>query len=75
VPRCARKEICAAAVWVLQLVTMGRANKDRGLTVRFTEEEHRQLNEDMSAGAVVRRAVREYLERRAAAKSARKEPS
>lgn len=61
-------------------MTMGRANKDRGLTVRFTEEEHRQLNEaaeaeDMSAGAVVRRAVREYLERRAAAKSARKEPS
>jgi predicted transcriptional regulator len=54
-------------------MTMVRQAKTHALTVRFTEEEHAALHaiaeaEDISAGAVVRRAVREYLDQRASEK-------
>lgn len=55
------------------LCKMVRAPKTHGITIRFTEDEAAQLHaiaedEDTSAGAVVRRAVREFLERRASLK-------
>jgi predicted transcriptional regulator len=52
---------------------MVRQAKTHGITIRFTEEEHAALvalaeAEDVSAGTIVRRALREFLERRASEK-------